>query len=274
MVSAAKPSLRTPDVATTDSDIKLPEFFPSKLTDEQIISFHKSHEKGNGNDKKNSAQKRQEQRDARRQTNNPDRGQDEEDKERARKSQQSKSRGNNNADPYYNGGNSDRDYGRQREANRVERCEMHGESCNFSGPNQDCYNDCVDFGRGNSNEDCAYDCKYIDTICYEDCRRFDNVIDCINECEENVDVRDCERECDDRYPDDDGFYDDCMDDCPSNNGDRSGRNNRCEDDCDDRWNRNSNKWDTCMDICDCEEDCDDRWNRNSNKWDNCMDFCD
>lgn len=151
----------------------LPKFFPTGLTEDQIISF-----------KKTAAQKRQEKRDARRAINNPNRSQAEENKERARKTEQSRKRGNDSVDPY--SGEGSRDFGRNREIKRGINCEQNGEGCNYSGPNQDCYNDCVGFSEL-SDRVCARKCEYIDAECNEDCRDDGGSIEeCIDECQKNV----------------------------------------------------------------------------------------
>ena len=121
----------------------------------------------------NASQKRQGQRDDRRYFNDPNRAQREEDKERAQKTNQASSRGNRATDPY-DDSQGQRDYGARREATRVRRCERTGAGCRYSGPNSECYNDCVDDigsrGAARNNPDggqrvdqeCSRQCRFID----------------------------------------------------------------------------------------------------------------
>mmetsp|Transcript_11652 Transcript_11652/g.20471 ORF Transcript_11652/g.20471 Transcript_11652/m.20471 type:complete len:264 (+) Transcript_11652:78-869(+) len=246
MVSAEKPALRGPVVAsdavmegssnsvyskrsdllvkkeeikeemeTAKDDVNLPEFFPTGLAEDQIINF-----------KKTAAEQRQDKRDKRRAKTNPNRSQEEENNERARKTRQSEKRGKPDADPY----SGNRDFGRDREAKRVARCEIDGVACNFSGPNEECYNDCLAFD-GIPDKACARQCKYIDTNCYEDCRGDgDSVGICLDDCEDNI------------------------------NGNRSTRkafgassssfDDNCEDVCE---NYSSADWNNCMDDCESDE---------------------
>mmetsp|Transcript_38970 Transcript_38970/g.81536 ORF Transcript_38970/g.81536 Transcript_38970/m.81536 type:complete len:278 (-) Transcript_38970:103-936(-) len=255
MVSAEKSALRGPVVATSDTvvegsassvdvdsksngksksndlkAVKLPKFFPTDLTEDQIISF-----------KKSAAEKRQEQRDARRARDNPNRTQSEEDAERARKTDQSRKRGDPSVDPY--SGNGSRDFGRNREAKRAANCERNGEGCNYSGPNQSCYNDCLS-GTSLSDRVCARKCKYIDTECNEDCRDDGGSIrECLDECQENIDDDgDLRRNRNDNDDLNDDFNDDFND---------GGRNNRsnCEINCRESFNINSKKYTKCIVAC-------------------------
>ena len=197
-------------------DVELPEFFPTDLTEDQIISF-----------KKTAAQKRQDKRDARRARDNPDRSQDEENKERARKTQQSRKRDNDQADAYSGGGSED--YGRNREAKRAVRCEGTGENCQYSGPNQSCYNDCL--GGFFSDKRCAQKCKYINTVCYEDCRVSDSIGNCLDDCQRNVDRSD-------------DNADDNVDDNVNDDGDLrrdNGRRNKSRRNGGSKGRRNKNK---------------------------------
>jgi len=250
MVSAEKPALRGPVVAsdavvegssnsvyskrsdllvkkeeikeeteTAKDDVNLPEFFPTGLAEDQIINF-----------KPTEAEKRQNKRDARRADINPDRSQKAEDEERARKTRQSEKRGKAEIDPYSGSGN--KEYGRDREAKRIVRCEINGVACNFSGPNEECYNECLAFD-GIPDAACAGKCKYIDTGCYEDCRGDEYSVGiCLDDCEENI------------------------------NGNRSTRkafgassssfDDNCDDVC-DNYSYGTPGWDNCMDDCESDE---------------------
>lgn len=86
--------------------------------------------------KKNSAQKRQSQRDDRRYRENPNRSQGEEQRERNRKNSQAANRGNRCTDPSEPGCGND-NYPRNREAQRRYRCETRDEGCNHERVNPD-----------------------------------------------------------------------------------------------------------------------------------------
>jgi len=226
MVFAEKPALRGPgslqeEMETAKDDVKLPEFFPTELAEDQIINF-----------KKTAAEQRQDKRDKRRAKTNPNRSQEEENNERARKTRQSEKRGKPDADPY----SGNRDFGRDREAKRVARCEIDGVACNFSGPNEECYNDCLAFD-GIPDKACARQCKYIDTNCYEDCRGDgDSVGICLDDCEDNIDGNRSTRKAFGASSNDDDDDDD-----------------NCEDECDSDFNSDSRGWNDCMDDCESDE---------------------
>ncbi|KAL9182823.1 hypothetical protein ACHAXT_004102 [Thalassiosira profunda] len=80
--------------------------------------------------KKTAAQKRQDQRDARRHRENPNRTQQEERAERLRKHQQAIRRGKPSVDPY-NRNYGDPNYAKKRERGRGNRCRRTGEGCNY-----------------------------------------------------------------------------------------------------------------------------------------------
>ena len=112
-------------------------------------------------DKKKSAHKRQEQRDARRSKTNSNRSQEEEDNERRRKDKQARNRGNRCTDPSEPGCGND-DFPRNREAKRKYRCETRGESCEHGRTNSDKEPnrrranedmDCVDWCHENNYDD-------------------------------------------------------------------------------------------------------------------------
>ena len=77
--------------------------------------------------KRTAAQKRQSQRDARRQYENPNRSRAEENRERARKERQNRNSGR--SDPYRNSNGSRSQYGRDRDAYRRARCRNTGRDC-------------------------------------------------------------------------------------------------------------------------------------------------
>ena len=180
-------------------EVAIPKFFPADMSEELLDEFRNRNSGGNPN-KQNASQKRQAQRDARREIDNPNRSQREEDKERARKTQQSERRGNRSTDPY-DDSSGQRDYGARREATRVRTCERTGDSCRFSGPNSWCYNDCVDDigsrGRARNGRDggqrvdqeCSRQCRFIDAACYDICRNDDrdSIAFCLDDCEKNID---------------------------------------------------------------------------------------
>lgn len=168
------PAVNLADVAATDSKATSSsgDFFPPE-------------EEMDGEDegKRNSAQKRQDQRDARRYRNNPNRSQAEEDRERERKYKQSKSRGRDQVDPY-DPNHGSRDYARDRETGRSSQCRRNGRGCNYhrdrtNEPNprrrqadRDCYRGCN--GRRSCERRCdsledVEDVEYIaDFLSYED----------------------------------------------------------------------------------------------------------
>lgn len=129
-------------------------------------------------EKRNASQKRQDQRDARRARDNPNRSQDEEQRERQRKNKQSRSRDKPCADPSdpYCG---DEDYTQGRERGRVQRCNRNGESCNYhrsqNDPNPE---------RRRVDRNCINDCSAGDSGCesLDDDDRYET---CVNRCERN-----------------------------------------------------------------------------------------
>eukprot|EP00580_Thalassiosira_gravida_P004270 CAMPEP_0201624768 /NCGR_PEP_ID=MMETSP0493-20130528/827_1 /ASSEMBLY_ACC=CAM_ASM_000838 /TAXON_ID=420259 /ORGANISM="Thalassiosira gravida, Strain GMp14c1" /LENGTH=286 /DNA_ID=CAMNT_0048094651 /DNA_START=115 /DNA_END=975 /DNA_ORIENTATION=+ len=281
MVSAEKSALRGPVVATSDTvvegsassvdvdsksngksndlkAVKLPKFFPTDLTEDQIISF-----------KKTAAEKRQDKRDAKRARDNPNRSQSEEDAERARKTDQSRKRNDPSVDPYSggDGGNGSRDYGKNREAKRATKCERNGEGCNYSGPNQSCYNDCLS-GTSLGDRVCARKCKYIDTQCNENCRDDGGSIgDCLDECEENIDSMNDDngnRGRNKNKNNNNNDNDDGNRGRNKNNNRNNNRNNNNNDDGnDDGPNNRSN----------CKVNCGDSFNTDSKKYRKCIVAC-
>ena len=238
------------------------------MTEEQLANFL-------DNRKEDKSQKRQSQRDSRRAKDNPDRTEHEEARERARKTKQSEDRGRDEVDPY-----SDRhgnpDYDKKREATRIARCERDGSSCNYSGPNSYCYNDCVDDigSRGRSrngpnngeraNQECARQCEFIDAACYDDCRYDgDSPSQCLKECEMNVDDDDT-RDRIKRRANRDDYRD--IDDCEGGCKRLSGRDREvCYMSCDDVRVVGTRGYDD-----DCEDKCG---NKSGNAYDRCMDKC-
>jgi len=200
------PRLRKPVLATerhgsasshAAADSKgLPNFFPTELTDEQTASFLTKNRNGrnrngnNGNEnKKPASRKRQENRDRKRQRTDKDRSQEAANRERNRKSRQAENRGNDKVDPYHDNGKKGRNnrseadnWARSREAKRIAQCERDGTSCNYSTPDGQCYDDCLDFDKSNGGA-CAKKCRFIEINCYEDCRDENNSISfCLDDC--------------------------------------------------------------------------------------------
>merc|ERR1712007_56114 len=261
-------------------EVAVPKFFPADMSEELLDEFRRNRNgNSNGNpDKQNASQKRQAQRDARREIDNPNRSQREEDKERARKTQQSERRGNRSTDPY-DDSSGQKDYGARREATRVRTCERTGDSCRFSGPNSWCYNDCVDDigsrgaarnarnGGQRVDHECSRQCRFIDAECYDICRNDDrdSISFCLDDCEKNIDDDRMRRRIEDRTDRSDyRRIDDCEARCGSITN-RNGRRTACFVECDgDGFSSSSGDFDDfscreCRDI------------NNSNRRNNCLD---
>jgi hypothetical protein len=264
-------------------EVAIPKFFPADMSEELLDEFRDNHNRnGGGNpNKQNASQKRQAQRDARREIDNPNRSQREEDKERARKTQQSEKRGNRSTDPY-DDSSGQRDYDARREATRVRTCERTGDSCRFSGPNSWCYNDCVDDigsrgaarnGRNGGqrvDQECSRQCRFIDAGCYDLCRNNDRdgISFCLDDCEKNIDDDSMRRRIEDRtdrsdYP----RINDCEGRCRSVSN-KNGRRTDCFVECDgDSFDSFSSSGDEFRNFS-CNQ-CRDI--NNSNTRNNCLD---
>jgi len=260
-------------------EVAVPKFFPADMSEELLDEFRRRNGNSNGNpSKQNASQKRQAQRDARREIDNPNRSQREEDTERARKTKQSERRGNRSTDPY-DDSSGQQHYGARREATRVRTCERTGDSCRFSGPNSWCYNDCVDDigsrgaarnGRNGGqrvDQECSRQCRFIDAECYDICRNDDrdSISFCLDDCEKNIDDEGMRRRIEDRtdrsdYP----RINDCEGRCRSVSN-KNGRRTDCFVRCDgDGFSSSSGDFDdfTCRECRDIN---------NSNRRNNCLD---
>ena len=101
----------TSETHSEENEARLPDFFPKEFVTR----------------KKNSAEKRQDQRDRRRRHTNPYRTHEEEERERDRKDRQWKNSGRQ--DPYRNEDGSPSEYGRHRDAERERNCKLYGVDC-------------------------------------------------------------------------------------------------------------------------------------------------
>eukprot|EP00579_Thalassiosira_antarctica_P001418 CAMPEP_0201871774 /NCGR_PEP_ID=MMETSP0902-20130614/4616_1 /ASSEMBLY_ACC=CAM_ASM_000551 /TAXON_ID=420261 /ORGANISM="Thalassiosira antarctica, Strain CCMP982" /LENGTH=239 /DNA_ID=CAMNT_0048397859 /DNA_START=50 /DNA_END=769 /DNA_ORIENTATION=+ len=160
------------DVAAAATGKKL-DFFPDEMDEES--------EDRNPN-KRSAAQKRQSQRDARREYDNPNRSQHEERRERERKTSQSKRRGNRCVDPS-DPGCGRRDYPRERENNRQRGCNGSGRGCNYHRVGRD-----PNPRRREADNRCIRNCRSVS--CERKCSELQNVedVEYIANFLENMDV--------------------------------------------------------------------------------------
>lgn len=156
-ISADENAFSDKTLASSDSK----DLFPDEMNEEsrRRRDDDDDDDDSSSRGKPNAAQKRQSQRDKRRSYNNPSRSQREEQNERDRKNRHSRNRGNRCSDPSEPGCGND-NYPRNREAQRNQRCNGKGRSCNYHRVNPD---DEPNGRRRGRDRDCLRDCDSEDS---------------------------------------------------------------------------------------------------------------